>query len=102
MIEHDLSSLDSAELAMLLEEHGVTLTEAQRLSVKPYLVPIERAEAQDRYNEKVTVFARRGLIVLSIAESRSTLIVGRQSKRASITGTMSFASPGMAVRAFLS
>jgi hypothetical protein len=102
MTEPDLSSLDFVELVMLMEEHGVRLTEAQGRSVKPYLVPIESAEMQDRYKGKVTVFARRRFLVLAIAESQSTLIVGRQSERGSIIDAKGFASPGMAVRAFLS
>ena len=101
MTEPDLSSLDSVALVMLLEDHDVRLTEAQGLSVKPYLVPIESMEMQDQYG-KVTLFARRGSLVLAIAESRSTLIVGRQSERETITDVKGFASAGMAVRAFLS
>lgn len=98
----DLSSLDSVELVMLLEEHGVQLTAAQALSIKPHLVPVESVEVQDRYNGRAAVFARRGSRVLAVAASGSTLIVGHQRNGGSITDTKGFAFPGMAIRAFLS
>jgi hypothetical protein len=98
-----VDSLEYVELAFLLDEAGVRLSEAQFASLKPYLVPLRRVEAvSGQLHTEVQIFARRGSAALAIDDTFATLLVGNSDGTSALRDAQRYSSPEMALRAFLS
>ena len=98
-----IDSLEYVELGFLLDEAGVHLTEDQFARLKPYLTSVHSQEAVlGQLCTKAQVFARRGTATLAVDDTFATLIVGHSEGRSPLQDVERYASPEMALRAFLS
>ena len=98
-----IDSLECVELAFVLDEAGVNLTENQLSRLEPFLVPTRKAEAVlGQLRTKAQIFARRGAAVLAVDDTFATLLVGESTGRSTLCNVARYASTELALRAFLS
>jgi hypothetical protein len=98
-----IDSLEHVELAFLLDEAGVHLTEDQFTRLKPYLTSVRSQEAVlGQLRTKAQIFARRGTAALAVDDTFATLIVGHSEGGSPLQNVERYASPEMALRVFLS
>jgi hypothetical protein len=102
-LHRTIDSLDYVELGFLLDEAGVHLTEDQLRRLKPYLTSVYRQEAlSGQLRTTAQVFARRGTAALALDDTFATLLLGHSEGRSPLRNVERYASPEMALRAFLS
>ena len=98
-----IDSLEYVELGFLLDGAGVSLTESQLSRLKPHLVPVRTVQAvSGQLRTKAQLFARRGPAALAVDDTFATLLVGESNGRSPLRNVERYASPEMALRAFLS
>jgi hypothetical protein len=96
-------SLANVELALLLEEAGLDLTEEQWTRLKPYLVdPYVLTWQSGSLRINGTVIAATEFHALAVEGSTSRLAVGELRSRSELVEVHSFHSPEMAIRKLLS
>jgi hypothetical protein len=98
-----IDSLEYVELGFLLDEAGVRFTEDQLARLKPYLMSAHGQEAVlGQLRTKARIFARCGTAALAVDDTFATLLVGHSDGHSPLQNVERYASPELALRAFLS
>ena len=101
--QRTIDSLEYVELGFLPDEAGVQFSKSQLARLRPYLTPMRRHEAvSGQLRTKAQVFARCGSAALAVDDTFATLLVGHSRGHSPLRNVERYASPEMALRAFLS
>jgi len=98
-----IDSLEYVELGFLLDDAGVQFTEDQFARLRPYLTSPQRQDAVlGQLRTKAHIFARNGSMALAVDDTFATLLVGQANRGSPLQNVERYASPEMALQAFLS